>query len=481
MQDQRKAPADHGLSRFFDPRSIAVVGSFRESFFGGYVIVKSLLKAGYKGKIFPVNRAYKKVHGLKVYPSLDEVPQEVDLAMVMINARSVAGMVRECAGKGVKAVIVVSDGFAERDEEGARLQEELLKVAGGEGIRIIGPNTAGVVNTSNGFNPCAYEAGYYRIRKGPIAIGAQTGMTNPQAFPYPKMRFGVSKICDFGNKCDVDECDWLEYLAQDPDTGVISLYLESIRDGRRLLKTARSLTKAKPVLIFKSGRTKQGARASASHTGSLAVDDKIFDSLCRQSGMLRLEEFQDLFEMPKIFASQPLPAGGRLGIITFTGAVGVVVIDEGARYGMGLTTLSDGTRQSLDAIYQGLGNMPVDIGPMMAAVKNPFDLYPGLVETVSADPNVDMMFNVLWANPTGIIVSSYLKAYERIKDRVRKPIATWIYGPDSEVAADLAQQIEEMGFPVFNSPEKCVQALGLAWEYKRRTACGARHKERNVR
>ncbi len=472
MQNELKAPADHGLSRFFDPRSIAVIGSFRESFFGGYVIVKSLLKAGYQGKIFPVNPAYKEVHGLQVYPSLEEVPEEVDLAVVMINARSVAGMARECAGKGVRAMIVVSDGFAERDEEGARLQEELLKVAGGEGIRIIGPNTAGVVNTSNGFNPCAYEAGYYRIRKGPIAIGAQTGMTNPQAFPYPNLRFGVSKICDFGNKCDVDECDWLDYLAQDPDTRVISLYLESIRDGRRLLKTARSVTKAKPVLIFKSGRTKQGARASASHTGSMAVDDKIFDSLCRQSGILRLEEFQDLFEIPKMFASQPLPAGGRLGIITFTGGVGVVVIDKGASYGMGLTTLSAETRHSLDAIYQGLGNMPVDIGPMMAAVKNPFDLYPGLVETVSADPNVDMMFNVLWANPTDIIVGSYLKAYERIRDRVRKPIATWIYGPNSEVAADLTQRIEEMGFPVFNSPEKCVQALGSAWAYKRYTVQG---------
>ena len=167
MQNERKAPANPDLSFFFDPRSIAVIGSFRENFFGGYVLVKSLLKAGYKGKIFPVNPAYKEVHGIEVYPSVKELPQDVDLAVVMINARSVAGMVRECSGKGIRAMIVVSDGFAERDEEGARLQQELLEVAGKEGIRIIGPNTAGVVNTSNGFNPCAYEAGYYRIRKGP--------------------------------------------------------------------------------------------------------------------------------------------------------------------------------------------------------------------------------------------------------------------------------------------------------------------------
>jgi len=444
-----------------------VIGSFRESFFGGYVIVKSLLKAGYKGKIFPVNPAYEDVHGLKVYPSLKEVPHEVDLAMVMINARSVAGIVHECAEKGVRAMIVVSDGFAERDEEGARLQKALIELAGKKDIRIIGPNTAGVVNTSNGFNPCAYEAGYYRIRKGPIAIGSQTGMTNPQAFPYPDLQFGVSKICDFGNKCDVDECDLLEYLAADSDTGVVSLYLESIRDGRRLMKIAKSVTKKKPILIFKSGRTREGARASASHTGSMAVDDKIFDSLCRQTGILRLEEFQDLFEIPKIFASQPLPKGGRLGIITFTGGVGVVTIDEGAKYGMGLTTLSAETERSLDAIYQGLGTMPVDIGPMMAAVKNPFDIYPEVVQAVAADSNVDVLFIVLWANPTGTIVSSYLKAYERIKDHVRKPIATWVYGPNTEVAAHLRKRIEEMGYPVFRSPEKCVQALGLAVQYSR--------------
>lgn len=467
MHNERQAPASSDLSCFFDPRSIAVIGSFRESFFGGYVIVKSLLKAGYKGKIFPVNPAYEDVHGLKVYPSLKEVPHEVDLAMVMINARSVAGIVQECAEKGIRAMIVVSDGFAERDEEGARLQKALIDLAGKKDIRIIGPNTAGVVNTSNGFNPCAYEAGYYRIQKGPIAIGSQTGMTNPQAYPYPDLRFGVSKICDFGNKCDVDECDLLEYLAEDSDTGVVSLYLESIRDGRRLLKIAKSVARKKPVLVFKSGRTREGARASASHTGSMAVDDKIFESLCRQTGILRLEEFQDLFEIPKIFASQPLPKGGRLGIITFTGGVGVVTIDEGAKYGMGLTTLSADTGRSLDAIYQGLGTMPVDIGPMMAAVKNPFDLYPEVVEAVAADSNVDVLFIVLWANPTGTIVSSYLKAYERIKDRVRKPIATWVYGPNTGVAADLTKRIEEMGYPVFRSPEKCVQALGLAVQYSR--------------
>jgi acetyltransferase len=199
----------------------------------------------------------------------------------------------------------------------------------------------------------------------------------------------------------------------------------------------------------------------------MAVDDKVFGGLCRQSGILRLEEFQDLFEMPKIFASQALAKGGRLGIVTVTGAVGVVIIDEGAKYGVNLTTLSSETREALDGIYQGLGTMPVDIGPMMAAVRNPFEIYANVVEAVAADRNVDMLFNVVWANPAEVIFNSTLKVYERIKDRIKKPIATWIYGPSSKAAADMAKRIEEMGFPVFSSPEKCVRALGLAYQYSR--------------
>jgi acetate---CoA ligase (ADP-forming) len=225
------------------------------------VIVRSLLKAGYEGAVFPVNPGYKEVHGIKVYPSLRDIPGKADTAVVMINARSVAPMLKECADQGIRSVVVVSDGFAERDEEGARLQAEVVSLAKSLDLRIIGPNTAGVVNTANGFNPCPYEAGYYKLGQGVTAICAQTGMINPQAFPYPDMRFGVSKICDFGNKCDVDECDMLEYLAEDGETAVISMYLESIRNGSRFLNLARRVATQKPVLVLKAGRTEEGAKS----------------------------------------------------------------------------------------------------------------------------------------------------------------------------------------------------------------------------
>ncbi|MGD2125881.1 MAG: CoA-binding protein [Desulfobacteraceae bacterium] len=453
------------LSCFFEPRSIAVIGSFREDFFGGYVIVKSLLNAGYKGQIYPVNPAYQEVHGLMVYPSVKDVPQKIDLAFIMINARSVLQVMEECAEKGARAIVVISDGFAERDQEGVRLQEELVEMALARGIRIIGPNTAGVANTANGLNPCPYEAGYYNIRRGPVAICAQTGMVNPQAFPYPNLRFGVSKICDFGNKSDVDECDMLEYLEKDPDTRVITLYLESIRDGQRFVEISKRVGHEKPVLVLKSGRTREGAKASVSHTGAIAVDDKVFESACIQAGVLRLDKFDELFELPKVFVSQRLPAGNRLGIMSFTGGVAVLVIDEGAKYDLAVTTLSPETTEMLNRIFPGLGSVPVDMGPVMAAVKDAFARYPEILSAVMADRNVDALFNVLWANPTGSIVKRYIEAYEMVRDRTPKPLVTWIYGPSTRTKADLAERIEEMGFPVFEHLESAVKALGLAYKY----------------
>lgn len=307
------------LALFFEPKSLAVIGSFKEAPFGGYVVVKTLLNSGYAGKIYLVNPSYKEALGLKVYPSVKDVPGGIDLVLIIIGCRSVPKVIEECAEKGVKAAILVSDGFAERNEEGAALQKEILEIAKKNKMRIIGPNTAGIANPANGLIPCPYIMGYERIKIGGIAICGQTGMINPQAFPYADLHYGVSKICDFGNKSDVDECDMLEYLENDPATKVITMYLESIREGRRFLEISKRVTSKKPVLILKSGRTEEGARVSASHTGSLAVDDQIFNAACKQAGIIRLEKFSEIFELPKIFALQPLPKGNQLGIISYTG------------------------------------------------------------------------------------------------------------------------------------------------------------------
>jgi len=455
------------LSYFFEPQSVAVIGSLREGYFGGYVVVKTLLNAGFAGKIYPVNPSYQEVLGLKVYPSIIEVPEKIDLVLIMINCRSVPKVMGECAGKGIKAVIVVADGFAERDEEGAKLQNEIVEIARKSGIRIIGPNTAGIVNSANGLTPDPYEPGYEKIKSGSVAICAQTGMINPQAFPYADLHYGVSKICDYGNKCDVDECDLLEYLESDPATKVITMYLESIRDGRRFLEISRRVSSKKPVLILKSGRTNEGSKVSASHTGALAMDDQIFSAACKQAGIIRLEKFSELFELPKIFASQPLPKGNRLGMVTFTGGVGVLAIDEGAKYGLSAAQLSPEIAKKLNAIFPGLGKPVVDIGPPMAA-NNYITIYSDILKTVLLEDNIDCLFNVIWTSPFGDFVEEYLKFYKESQGKYQKTIATWIYGPSIPLINEMSVRMEDLGFPVFPDLEMAIKALGLAYQYATR-------------
>ncbi len=465
----RETENGQGFSLFFEPESIAIIGSFREGVFGGYVVIKNLLEAGYRGDIYPVNPSYEEVLGFKVYPSIYDIPSAVDVVLIMINARHVPGVVSACAEKGVKAIVLVADGFAERDAAGAKLQREVVKIAGKFGVRIIGPNTAGIVNNLNGFNPCPYDAGYARFPRGSVTICSQTGMINPQAFPYGDLRCGISKICDFGNKCDLDECDLLEYLAEDPSTAVIGLSLETIRDGRRFLDVCERVASRKPVLALKLGTTQEGARASASHTGSLAIDDAVFDMACRQAGVLRIQGFRELFELPKIFASQPLPRGNRFGMVTYTGALAVLAADEGAEYGLTTARLAPDTARRFDEMFPGLGNIPVDLGPMIPTVKDFSTVYSGIIEAVMDDDNVDCFFNVLWHDAHNNNQKAYVEAYEKLRDgHTRKPVVTWIYGPSSDTVRDLTERIEDLGFPVFAEPERCIKALGLAYQYARR-------------
>jgi acetate---CoA ligase (ADP-forming) len=462
----QELPQKHDLTPFFEPEGLAVIGSFKEGVFGGYVVVKSLLEAGYKGNIYPINPGnYKEVLGLRVYATPQDIPGKADLALVMINARNVANVIKTCSEADIKSIILVADGFSERDAEGAELQDEVVQLANSLGVRIIGPNTAGITNAMNGFNPCPYDAGYYRFKKGTVSICSQTGMINPQAYAYGDLGYGISKICDFGNKCDLDECDFLEYLENDADTEVISVYVESVKDGQRFLEVCKRVASKKPLMVLKLGTTEAGARASASHTGSLAMDDEIFDAVCRQTSILRLKNFAEMFEIPRFFASQPLPRGNRFGIVSYTGAVGVAALDEGARHGLVRARLSKNTAEMLEEMFPGLGHVPVDIGPMIPSVKDFSSVYSKILMAVIDDENVDSLFNVIWADAKGNNTKAYVEGYEALKENLHKPVVTWVYGPNIAMTRDVAARLESLGFPVFSEPERCIKALGLAYRY----------------
>ena len=307
----------------------------------GYGAIKNMLDFGFQGKLYPVNPSGGDVLGLKAYSSIDELSGSIDLAIVITPPQTVPAIIEQCAQKGIKAAVIVSENFAEAGDGGTQLQQQLVDITNRTGIRIIGPNTVGVFNLANGLVTIPYMIGYKDIRKGGIAYCSQTGIAAAQCQPLGDRAYPISKMCDFGNKCDVNEVDLLNYLSDDPDTRVVVMHLEDVKDGRSFIDAARSIASHKPLFILKPGRSEAGARASASHTGSLAVSDRIYDSAMKQVGAIRVNTWQEYWDIPKVFAYQPLPMGNRIAIVSHSGGAGVIAADAAVEAGLVMANFSE--------------------------------------------------------------------------------------------------------------------------------------------
>jgi acyl-CoA synthetase (NDP forming) len=450
------------IATLFDPRSIAVVGSLREGRFGGYVTVKNLLSFGFQGKVYPVNPQYDTVLGLKVYPRVKEIPDSVDLAVMMTSARTVPEIIGDCVQKKVKVAIIVADGFSERNEEGLGLQRQVEEIAWGGGVRLLGPNTVGVTNPATGVVTTPYKVLYKKIFSGSIALCGQTGLIGPQALPLEDMRYGISKICDFGNKCDIDEVDLLEYLAEDPQTKVIGMHLEGVRDGPSFIDAVRKAVTKKPVLILKPGKTGESMKAMASHTGSLAGENQVYEAAFKQAGAIRVDTFRDLIDLPKVFAAQPLPAGNRLAIITFSGGAGVMGIDTAVQHGLSLARLSPKTMDRLAKISPVLASNPVDLGPALPAYMGGMAPYlREMTEAVLEDENVDCISAVCpWA-----LRGEVSQFFGSLREKNSKTVAFWVPNPSLSGAEEMTRDLEALGFPAYPDCETSVKALATAFRY----------------
>ena len=456
------------LAPFFKPRSVAIFGSFKKSFFGGYCTVRQLLGIGFTGKIYPINPRYDNLFDIKVYPSIKDVPEDVDLAMMMTSNLAIPQLLTECAEKGVKAAIIVSDGFAERGGEGTELQRTIVDIAKRGGIRIIGPNTAGMMSTVDNMISCAFECGYERAKQGGIAIIGQTGLLGPQSMPWHEFNCGINKLIDLGNKCDVNESDILEYLGDDPTVKVIAFHLEDIKEGPRFFQTAKEVIKKKPILVLKAGRTKEGAKALVSHTGSLAGDDKVFDAVCKQIGIIRVDRWSELIDFAKMLAHQPLPKGNRLGILTASGGGAAIMIDAAAQYGMTTATLSSESSERLRKLYPPTwGSNPIDYGAP-ASFYGPdrwFSLYQEGMEVLMTDDNVDCVATISSLDPFGGGLADFTRLAESLRNNLSKPVATWVYGAIPAYITELTGRLESLGFPVYTEPDTPIKALSVMYKY----------------
>lgn len=454
------------MDGFLKPRGVALFGSMKEEwFFGAGVVIKDLLDLEYQGRIYPVHPSAESVYGLKVRRDLSEVDGQVDLAVIITSYRQVPGILKLCGQKGIRNAVVVSDGFGENGAEGIMRQEELLSIAREYGIRIIGPNTLGVFSPQARVTTIPYEKGYSVPPGGPLSIITQTGMYGPQAIPFTDYRFGIRTVIDLGNMSDVDEVDCLEYLGDDPETGVVSLYMEHTRRPREFLEAARRVSRLKPILCLKGGRSEAAADAMASHTGSLAGNDGLYDALFSQSGVVRVDEYEDLVDSAKVFSFSPLPKGNRLGIMSITGAIGIQCIDAAASSGLVPGTLTGGSRERLSRLSHTLGGHPIDLGPATAidgmAI---FSYYMKCYDILMDDPGIDCIyFNIYIGNY--MASEFYEEALKHMEANMKKPVAAWCYGPSRDAVRGLGDLMEAHRIPCYPTTSKAVRALGRLARY----------------
>ncbi|MFB0567410.1 MAG: acetate--CoA ligase family protein [Candidatus Bathyarchaeia archaeon] len=453
-----------GIRFFFEPSSVAVVGASRSPFKFGHFMLMNLLDLGFEGKVYAVNPKADEVLGLKTYPSVDLIPGEVELAAIIIPAPLVPQVMRDCAKKGVKGVVICSSGFREAGEEGVKLEREIVEIAKKAGIRIVGPNTTGILNTTNNFTTSFVPLP--KLRKGNVAFIAQTGLFAAAAFWWilSAEPFGLSKVMGLGNKSDVDDSEALEYLAHDEDTEVIAIYMEGVKHGLSFLKAAQQAAKNKPVLILKSGRTEVGMKASASHTGSLAMKDEIFDAVCKKAAIMRVKDFEELMDLAKAFALQPLSKGNRVAIASMTGAGCVMAADYSPEYGLEVAELSDRTVKHIESYL-----------PSWIKIRNPFDTEM-LFESVGPedalrislggmleDENIDCAVTVLPTSP--MFAFDIQGVVSEIRKKLPdKPFVVNIIGAKDMVEL-WTKQLEECSVPVYPSIERCVRALGALSKY----------------
>ncbi len=462
----------NNIDAIMNPRSIAVVGATNRPESVGYAIFRNIIDGGYQGVLFPVNPARKSVQSIKCYPSVSDIPDEIDLVVIVVPSTAVSKVIEESGKKGVKGAIVITAGFKEVGGEGIKLELELKEVAKKYGISVIGPNCLGVINNQSITKMNASFA-TKMPKAGNIAFISQSGALCTSVLDYAEGRnIGFSKFISFGNKADVSEIDLLKYLKDDPETDVILMYLEDITHGRTFLETAREIAwkVQKPMIAIKSGRSAAGARAAASHIGSLAGSDNAYEAIFRQSGIHRVETISELLDYAVAFAKQPLPNGNRIAIITNAGGPGIMATDSAIRHQLEIATLSDHTKKILRE------NLPPT-----AAINNPVDVigdatherYEIAIHTILQDENVDGAIVILTPQAMTDIVET-AEIVPKATEGIQKPVLCSFMG-----VVDVSEGIDYLeahGIPNYTFPEEAVRSMAAMVRFRQYLNLGDREE-----
>jgi acyl-CoA synthetase (NDP forming) len=448
-----------------ESKSVAVIGASRDPLKPGAQLLNVLKKVGFQGQVAGVNPQGGQVFEMPLYRNLEEIPFPVDLAVLHIPPPFVPAALEQCARKGVKGVVISAEGFAEAGPQGAKYQEEVRNILRSTGMRGFGPNTLGLVNTATGLTT-SYYSGPRMLRPGSIGFVSQSGIFVGALLRYLSSLegFQLSKGIGLGNKVDVDESEALSYLMEDEQTCVIGMYLEDIRNGRRFLQVAREAVARKPVLLLKGGRTKEGARATASHTASLAVEDSVFEGAIRQAGILRLFSIDEFINTLKGFLNMPLPRGGRIALVTYSGAQAIMSIDAAVEEGLEVAHFGEDTRQKIARVIATASKAqnPVDLFPDMLShgfEKTAMEVLQALLEDDGVDGIIFISFAIFGAEP-------YRPIVEFIQGRCVKPVFFSLLGTKKDIEASRSF-LEEHHIPCLDFPEMAVRVLARMRKYAR--------------
>lgn len=446
------------LERFFNPSSVAVVGASQNPAKIGYDILNNIIRYGYGGAVYPINPRAKEILGHKAYPDLASVPSKTDLAVVAVPGSAVIDVLEQCGKVGIDSVVVITAGFKETGPEGARLEEELATRAGELGIRVVGPNCLGIIDTASALN-ASFAAGMPPA--GRIGFFSQSGALCVAILDWALGKnVGFSRFVSLGNKMDISETEIILSMGEDENTRVILGYLESIEDGPRFMKAARQISKTKPIIIIKSGTTGAGAKAASSHTGALAGSEHAYRAAFRQSGIIHAESMQALFGYAMAFAGQPLPKGPAVAIVTNSGGPGILAADACDRSSLQLIPMRKETANRLREFL-----------PPMASVYNPIDIigdasderYERTLEVILKDELVHAVLILL--TPTAAVdPEAVARKIVGLASDANKPIMTSFMGEKRVRGA--RRILQDHGIPTYDYPEDAITAVDVMLCYR---------------
>ncbi len=450
------------LNYFLYPSSIAVISDSPTPGGTGCKFVGNLIRADFRGKLYAVNPNLKEIMGMKAYNSIMDIPQGVDLVILAVQSSSFPEIIQECGSKGVKAAII-SSGFSGVSDDGKKLEHKVLEVARRHGIRIIGPNTQGIINATNNLMAFTDPDTLPKLTQGKgISYICQT-IYFFEDWVFRNQGRGLTKAVNLGVMCDLTNTELLEYFGDDPETRVIVLQIDQIRDGREFIKVARQVTQKKPVIAIKAGRTQVGVRAVVSHTGSLAGSGKVYDAVFRQVGIIRARDTDELIDLTKTFAYlSPMPTGNRVAIISLSGAASSLAADACVEYGLSLAELSKTTIQKIGQVI-----------PSWTSIGNPIDLlqspevdrrvaHSTVLEALFTDPNVDAIMIIQCMAGTFLEqfnIFNILK--ECIREGPKKPIV--MSGLMDDEGLKQSSRLDLAGIITFSSIRRSIKALAAAY------------------